>query len=53
MSAYTIFEKTLNQQDIKIYDTIKEEDGEKRVLNTKETTIAQQKQEAIEQAFQE
>ncbi len=53
MSAYTIFEKTLNQQDIKIYDTIKEEDGEKKVLNTKETTIAQQKQEAIEQAFQE
>ena len=53
MSAYTIFEKTLNQQDIKIYDTIKEEDGEKRVLNTKETTITQQKQERIEQAFQE
>ena len=53
ISAYTIFEKTLNQQDIKIYDTIKEEDGEKRVLNTKETTIAQQKQEAMEQAFQE
>ena len=53
MSAYTIFEKTLNQQDIKIYDTIKEEDGEKKVLSTKETTITQQKQERIEQAFQE
>ncbi len=53
MSAYTIFEKTLNQQDIKIYDIIKEDDTEKRVLNTKETTIAQQKQEAIETAFQE
>ena len=53
ISAYTIFEKTLNQQDIKIYDTIRENDGEKKVLNTKETTIAQQKQEAMEQAFQE
>lgn len=53
ISAYTIFEKTLNQQDIKIYDTIRENDGEKKILNTKETTIAQQKQEAMEQAFQE
>ncbi len=53
ISAYTIFEKTLNQQDIKIYDVIKEDDTEKRVLNAKETTIAQQKQEAMEQAFQE
>ena len=53
ISAYAIFEKTLNQQDIKIYDTIEENGTEKRVLNTKETTIAQQKQEVMEQAFQE
>ncbi len=53
MNAYTIFEKTLNQQDIKIYDTKIEDDVEKKVLNVKETTIVQQKQEAMEQAFQE
>ncbi|MCI8629005.1 MAG: hypothetical protein HFE57_05805, partial [Firmicutes bacterium] len=53
MNAYTIFEKTLNQQDIKIYDTITNDNVEKKVLNIKETTIIQQKQEAMEQAFQE
>ena len=42
------FEKKLNQQDIKIYDTKIEDDVEKKVLNVKETTIVQQKQDAME-----
>ena len=41
-------------RDVRIYDTITDADGkEKRVLNSKETTLAQQKQQAIKDAFQE
>ena len=53
-NAYKILEDTLNLRDIRIYDTITDADGrEKRVLNSKETTLAQQKQQAIKDAFQE
>lgn len=52
-NAYKIIEETLNLRDVRIYDT-KEVDGrETRVLNKKETTLAQQKQEAIKQAFKD
>lgn len=51
---HTILEDTLNLRDVRIYDTITDADGkEKRVLNSKETTLAQQKQQAIKDAFQE
>ena len=49
-SAYQIFEDALNQRDTRVYDT--HADGT-RVLNQNETTIAQQKQEAICQAFKD
>ena len=53
-NAYKILEDTLNLRDVRIYDTIEDADGrEKRVLNSKETTLAQQKQQAIKDAFQE
>ena len=53
-NAYKILEDTLNLRDVRIYDTITDADGkEKRVLNSKETTLAQQKQQAIKDAFQE
>ncbi len=53
-NAYKILEDTLNLRDVRIYDTIENADGrEKRVLNSKETTLAQQKQQAIKDAFQE
>ena len=53
-NAYRILEDTLNLRDIRIYDTITDPDGkERRVLNSKETTLAQQKQQAIKEAFQE
>ena len=53
-NAYKILEDTLNLRDVRIYDTISDADGkEKRVLNSKETTLAQQKQQAIKDAFQE
>ena len=53
-NAYRILEETLNLKDIRIYDTIEEPDGkQKRVLNKKETTLAQQKQQAIKDAFQD
>ena len=53
-NAYKILEDTLNLRDVRIYDTITDVDGkEKRVLNSKETTLAQQKQQAIKDAFQE
>ena len=47
-NAYRILEDTLNLRDIRIYDTVEDADGkQKRVLNKKETTLAQQKQQAI------
>ena len=54
INAYKIIEETLNLRDVRIFDTVYEADGsKKRVLNKKETTIAQQKQEAIKSAFDE
>ncbi|MCD8145732.1 MAG: DEAD/DEAH box helicase family protein, partial [Clostridiales bacterium] len=53
-NAYRILEETLNLKDIRIYDTVEDADGkQKRVLNKKETTLAQQKQQAIKDAFQD
>lgn len=53
-SAYRILEDTLNLKDIRIYDTVEDLDGKKkRVLNKKETTLAQQKQQAIKDAFRD
>ena len=53
-SAYRILEDTLNLRDVRIYDVITDPDGkEKRVLNQKETTLAQQKQQAIKDAFRD
>ena len=53
-SAYRILEDTLNLRDVRIYDTIQDADGkEKRVLNKSETTLAQQKQQAIKDAFRD
>lgn len=51
-NAYAIIEDSLNLRDCRVYDTIHEADGtEKRVLNTKETMLAQQKQEMVREAF--
>ena len=51
-NAYRILEETLNLKDIRIYDTIEDAEGkQKRVLNKKETTLAQQKQQAIKDSF--
>ena len=46
-NAYEIIEDTLNLRDVRVYDTVMEDGKEKRVLNKKETTLAQQKQEQI------
>ena len=52
VNAYEIIEKTLNLKDVKIFDTITDENGNKiREFNAKETAIAQAKQEQIKQAF--
>ena len=54
INAYEILENTLNLRDVRIYDTVKDPDGkERRVLNPRETTLAQQKQQAIKDAFRE
>ena len=53
VNAYKIIEDTLNLRDVRIFDTIYEDNVEKRVLNKKETAIAQQKQEAIKEAFRD
>lgn len=54
MNAYKIIEQTLNLKDIRIFDTVIDLDGkEQKVLNAKETAIAQGKQEIIKTKFQE
>ncbi len=54
MNAYKILENTLNLRDVRIYDKVVDTDGtERRVLNTKETTLAQQKQQVIKDAFKD
>ena len=53
MSAYKILENTLNMKDVKVFDTIRDEEGkEKRVLNKKETAIACSKQDLIKEEFE-
>lgn len=52
INAYRIIEESLNQKDVRIFDYVENEKGNRvAVLNRKETTIAQQKQDAIKQAF--
>lgn len=53
INAYEIFEASLNQRSVQVFDTRYDIDGkESRVLNEKETAIAQQKQDALKEAFQ-
>ena len=52
-NAYRLLEDALNLRDTKIFDTVEEDGKEKRVLNKKETMIAQQKQEMIKEAYKE
>jgi N12 class adenine-specific DNA methylase len=54
MNAYRIIDDTLNLRDVRVYDKVYDTGGrEQRVLNKKETTLAQQKQELIKQAFKD
>ena len=53
-SAYRIIEDTLNLRDVRIFDYVLDEHGNRKaVFNHKETTAAQAKQELIKQAFQD
>ena len=52
-NAYRLLEDALNLRDTKIYETVEEDGREKRVLNKKETMLAQQKQEVIREAFKD
>ena len=54
INAYKIIEETLNLRDVRIFDKVEDAEGnEKRILNKKETAIAQSKQEAIKAQFAE
>lgn len=53
ISGYKILEDTLNLRDVRIFDTVIENGVEKRILNRKDTAIAQQKQELMKEAFGE
>jgi N12 class adenine-specific DNA methylase len=54
MNGYEILDETLNLRDVRVYDYKEDSDGKEiRVLNKKETMLAQQKQEAIKQAFRD
>ena len=50
-SAYRLLEDALNQRQTRIYDIVKSGETERRVINRKETLLAQQKQDAIKEAF--
>ena len=52
-NGYRLLEDALNLRDTKIYDTVYEDGKERRVLNKKETMLAQQAQEAIRDAFKQ
>ncbi len=52
-NAYRLLEDALNLRDTKIFDTVEEDGKERRVLNKRETMLAQQKQDAIKSAFKE
>ena len=53
-NAYRILEETLNLKDVRIFDVVEDAEGKsRRVLNKKETTLAQQRQQAIKDAFQD
>lgn len=53
INAYAIFESSLNQRSVQIFDTYTEDGKEVRVQNEKETAIAQQKQDALKEAFRD
>ena len=54
VNAYDIIEDSLNLKDVRVYDTVVDEEGrEKRVLNMKETILAQQKQTQVQEAFRD
>ena len=54
INAYKIIEETLNLKDVRIFDTVTDVNGnETRVLNKKETILAQQKQQAIKDGFRD
>ena len=54
VSAYKLIEDTLNLRDVRVFDTVQDENGkDQRVLNKKETAIAQDKQDQIKEKFQE
>ena len=54
INAYKIIEETLNLKDVRIFDTVTDENGnEVRVLNKKDTILAQQKQQLIKDAFRD
>ncbi|MEA4954842.1 MAG: DEAD/DEAH box helicase family protein [Pseudoflavonifractor sp.] len=53
INAYEIIQDSLNLRDVKIFDTVTEDGNEKRVLNKKQTILAQQKQAAVRQAFRD
>ena len=54
INGYKILEETLNLKDVRIFDTVENAEGkETRVLNKKETILAQQKQQAIKDAFRD
>ena len=54
INAYKIIEETLNLKNVRLFDTVTDENGnEVRVLNKKDTILAQQKQQAIKDAFRD
>ena len=54
INGYKIIEETLNLKDVRIFDTVQDENGnDKRLLNKKETVLAQQKQQLIKDAFRD
>lgn len=53
-NAFHIIEKTLNLQNVKVFDYVDNDEGKRvPILNKEETTLAQQKQKIIKQKFKD
>lgn len=53
VNAYKLLEDALNLKDTRVWDKVYEDGQEKRVINKQQTMLANQKQEAIKEAFKD
>lgn len=53
IDAYELVERTLNMREVRIYDTVRDREGTHQIFNPKETVLAQQRQQLIQDKFRD